>query len=339
MGHQVRPPLAFIRSRARLLLHTLYPSFVVRRTVVQPLSLLSIVFVLSLMGVGFYLVVPFTLIPHVSAKPFSTAIWLLVFLWSITCSLVSYLLTAVAEPGRVPPTWRPLGMQREVPEVPGLPAAPDATKTFMYPVSPPEVTTAGTAMVRLDGRHRFCAHCNVFKPDRAHHCSACRECVLQMDHHCPFTGNSCVGLLNRKFFILFLYYATMSCALVAALTPRAILLHLMTLERSVTASRLAWTVAMLMGYILCALHAIALAPFSAFHTYLVMKNRTTIENQESRHPIHVEVLRRTDRGWLCNWKATFGPSPWLWFLPVSYGREFDGLRWHHLASASGDSMV
>lgn len=339
MGHQVRPPLAFIRSRARLLFHALYPSFVLRRTVVRPLSLVSMTFVLTLIFIGFYLVVPFTLLPHVASRPFPTLLWLVAFIWCIACTVVSYILTALALPGRVPLTWRPQATQLEPSLSPGMGTVEACLeKSIVVPVPPPEVLAAGTAMLDAEGRYRFCKICNVFKPDRAHHCSACRECVLLMDHHCPFTGNSCIGLLNRKFFILFLYYATVSCILVATLTPRAIIAYLFEFERSVTASSLAWTVALLMGYMLCVIHAVALAPFSAFHTYLVLKNRTTIETQETQSALHLEILRRNDRGRLSNWKATFGPTPWLWFLPVSYGREYDGLRWQHTAT-SGDLIV
>lgn len=32
---------------------------------------------------------------------------------------------------------------------------------------------------------RICRRCKSFKPDRAHHCSICKRCILKMDHHCP----------------------------------------------------------------------------------------------------------------------------------------------------------
>lgn len=287
-----------------------------------------------------YLVIGITLIPSLRTDPLSSAIWLMLFIWCIGCTVMSYLLTAMAEPGRVPSTWRPTNWQSEEPATPGVEVNADECKTaVLYPLAPSEVISAGTAMLRGDGRFRFCAHCNVFKPDRAHHCSSCGECVLLMDHHCPFTGNSCVGLLNRKFFLLFLYYATLSCTLVATLTPRSLLNDVFSLEEPLQTRTFVRTILLVMGYVLCALHAIALLPFSVFHTYLVLVNRTTIENQETRHTLHLDVLRRSDRGLLANWKMTFGSSAWLWFVPVTYGRECDGLRWPSTAARSSNGST
>lgn len=54
-------------------------------------------------------------------------------------------------------------------------------------------------------KRRYCLSCHIFKPERCHHCSTCKRCVLNMDHHCPWINN-CVGYQNRKFFILMLFY-------------------------------------------------------------------------------------------------------------------------------------
>ena len=51
--------------------------------------------------------------------------------------------------------------------------------------------------------------CNVFKPERCHHCSMCNRCVLNMDHHCPWINN-CVGFWNRKYFMLLLIYVLLT---------------------------------------------------------------------------------------------------------------------------------
>ncbi len=46
-----------------------------------------------------------------------------------------------------------------------------------------------------NGSIRYCEKCKCIKPDRAHHCNVCQQCVLKMDHHCPWVANC------KQFFI------------------------------------------------------------------------------------------------------------------------------------------
>jgi len=45
-----------------------------------------------------------------------------------------------------------------------------------------------------------CYKCKIVRPPKAHHCSQCNRCVLEMDHHCPWLGN-CIGYENYHHFL------------------------------------------------------------------------------------------------------------------------------------------
>ena len=56
-----------------------------------------------------------------------------------------------------------------------------------------------------------CMSCKVLRPKATHHCSDCHYCILDRENHCPWMNN-CVGLFNRKSYLLFCMYSVILVA-------------------------------------------------------------------------------------------------------------------------------
>jgi palmitoyltransferase len=139
------------------------------------------------------------------------------------------------------------------------------------------------------GDLRFCKKCQTKKPDRAHHCSTCKRCVLKMDHHCPWLA-TCVGLRNYKAFLLFLIYLSLFCWMCFATSAN-------WFWREVVSDGDYTDVFMPVNGILLAVLSgivgLVITGFAAWHLYLTGKGRTTIETLEKTR--YLSPLRNSMR--------------------------------------------
>lgn len=223
------------------------------------------------------------------AIPFAVvfdALWLL--------SLVSYLRTHFADPGRIPKSWDAFVARASL--------LPSSVHSGWQPGRP-------TVCKKCDGRVR---------PERAHHCSICKVCVLRMDHHCPWTGN-CVGFKNYKFFLLLGIYAWLSsCFALFTALPELL---------SCTMSTVGWRgegdgwrcrADTWEGGTFLAFGVVALAIFAALcimlsgHLPLACQNLTAIEesydNMDNPYNQH---------DWVKNLSQIMGAPGVDWLLPVA----------------------
>eukprot|EP01138_Halocafeteria_seosinensis_P001045 gb/GECG01001069.1/.p1 GENE.gb/GECG01001069.1/~~gb/GECG01001069.1/.p1 ORF type:complete len:424 (+),score=30.22 gb/GECG01001069.1/:1-1272(+) len=148
---------------------------------------------------------------------------------------------------------------------------------------------------------RWCEKCQAAKPPRSHHCHLMNECILKMDHYCPWVSN-CVGFYNYKQFFLFLIYGLLLCSFVLLTWLPAIL------EGNEHGSDLRY--GRMTAFILVASFAVSLIGLGVGHTYFVLIGRSTLEMGEECNPFPF------DFGVYNNWILVMGKDWRKWFLPI-----------------------
>ncbi|CAO3626667.1 unnamed protein product [Mucor hiemalis] len=183
------------------------------------------------------------------------------------------------------------------------------------------------------GSVKWCKTCQIWKPNRTHHCRVCDSCVLKMDHHCPWV-NGCVGLLNYRYYIQFLFYVTLLGTWVFSTTLAAFIQFnsLSTFDGVALAT-----------LIISAIVTFVIGSFTLSHIWLVLLNRTTIENSQFQSWNKERKAGTLDgrliecftgsgknafnQGFRKNWCEVMGNNKLLWFAPLSLPQtEPDGIH-------------
>ncbi|CCD25910.2 palmitoyltransferase PFA3 NDAI_0G01340 [Naumovozyma dairenensis CBS 421] len=184
------------------------------------------------------------------------------------------------------------------------------------------ILTKKSYTMKRNGRYRLCQTCQVWKPDRCHHCSTCNKCILKMDHHCPWFAE-CIGFKNQKFFIQFLIY----CTIYAFVALGLISYQFVNWYKNQNYMNEYIDFTLLIVGLLAFVISISVLAFSSFSIYQVLKNRTTIEMYGiRRYNRDFAILNGTEESDfknifeldsnLLNWKEVMGDSWIEWIFPI-----------------------
>ncbi|KAJ1432913.1 DHHC palmitoyltransferase-domain-containing protein [Ochromonadaceae sp. CCMP2298] len=172
----------------------------------------------------------------------------------------------------------------------------------IIPRRPLHLTAAVPAGESPEG-WRYCTPCNVMAPPRSKHCNACQNCVLDFDHHCPYTS-TCVGRRNRRYFVRFILSLT---ALVGLIFGSCVLLLVGVARHSSCQEAVQQhTAAFLLG-LTSLIALIILLPFCQYHVHIVAIGQTTFEKMRKKYTAQ---RNPHDRGLFRNYsKLCFAPTP------------------------------
>ncbi|GKU95458.1 hypothetical protein SLEP1_g8815 [Rubroshorea leprosula] len=276
-------------------------------TALRALGSIMIVVVIGIVGVSYYSVVIAIYGPallHGGTDTFVSLVVLFFFHFLLVMLLWSYSSVVLTDPGGVPPNWGPL-RDEEI-------ADTDPLMVSGYGTPDLDVNQLPVVSDTTNQEIRFCRKCSQFKPPRTHHCSVCKRCILKMDHHCVWVVN-CVGALNYKYFLLFLFYTFLETTLVSLSLLRIFVAFFADGEISGTPGAIA---AIFITFVLNIAFALSVMGFLIMHISLVAANTTTIEAYEKK----LDPKWCYDLGWKKNFEQVFGNDKKFWFIPA-YSKE------------------
>ena len=109
----------------------------------------------------------------------------------------------------------------------------------------------------------------------------CNKCVLRVDTHCKWVGDCCIGLLNHKFFILYLWYIVYFCVQIMGPFIKLLFIGSEHLEEDPAAGNLIEYLVEhpneLIVFLLCGLLILVVGLMFMYQIFLLLMNKTTLE--------------------------------------------------------------
>ncbi|XP_026401323.1 probable protein S-acyltransferase 14 [Papaver somniferum] len=273
-------------------------------TALRGLGSIMIFLVLGIISVTYYAVVITNYGPALFDGALDSIISLSVlipFHFLLVMLLWSYFSVVFTDPGGVPPKWRPSAIDEESGDI-------DPMVGLEFDGASSGLQQSSMLGDPANPGVRICRKCNQLKPPRCHHCSVCGRCILKMDHHCVWVVN-CVGALNYKYFLLFLFYTFLETAMVTLSLLPSFIAFFSDGEIPGTPGTLATT---FLSFVLNLAFSLSVMGFLIMHISLVAGNTTTIEAYEKK----TTPKWRYDLGRRRNFEQVFGTDKKYWFIPA-----------------------
>ena len=143
---------------------------------------------------------------------------------------------------------------------------------------------------------KICYTCNIVRPFRASHCNDCDNCILRLDHHCPWLG-CCLGKRNYIFFYFYVLSLNLNNFFIFFFASFSIYDKFNSIKSKKSIILLHCIPSLITIIYLLAIMYFTTGLFFS-HTRLVLKNITTKE--EIRKLVHSKIGNPYDKGIINN---------------------------------------